>query len=287
MLGAVAGTGVVINGVPELVAGLRINNWLDAPALRLRPEDARPRLTTWIRQVVLHTTKGIPGGDDQRKQVFREGVGPFMDAAVACNRWWTKDPTPAGAHLVVDHDGQVSCCCDLATEAAQHAAHANQTSIGIEIFQGRDAEMYLGQLDAVVRLVDFLTRRFRIQRQIPHKYIGPVHRLESAKEIADVVGVLGHRDLTKRRGFGDPGDKIINLLGLAGYEPMNFDLREDMAEWRRRQSKLGLPKVDGVPGPSTCDALEAKGRPGDRHGRPHGLWVTRPGDQGSLPGLTS
>jgi hypothetical protein len=87
----------------------------------------------------------------------------------------------------------------------------------------------------------------------------------------EVIGVLGHRDTTKTRGFGDPGDKVINLLGLAGYEPMDFDQRKDMEEWRRRQTKLGLPKVDGVPGPMTCDALEARGRA-------HGLWVRRPGD---------
>jgi hypothetical protein len=279
------GTGVVINGVPELVPGLRVNNWLDKPGLRLGPGDFRPRKTKWIRQIVLHTTKGIPGGNDERKQVFHDGLGPFMDAALACTRWWTKSPEAAGAHLVVDHDGQISCCCDLQLEAAHHARHANQTSIGIEIFQGRDAEMYLGQLDVVVRLVDFLTRRFQIQRQIPHQYIGPVHRLESPDEIADVVGILGHRDLTKARGPGDPGNKIFNLLGMAGYEPMDFDQRQDMAEWRRRQSKLGLPKVDGVPGPSTCAALAAAGRPGDGRGRPHGLWVTRPGDQDHLPGL--
>jgi hypothetical protein len=280
------GSGVIINGVPELVPGLQITNWLDNSVLRLREgEDVKPRRTSWIRQVVLHTTKGIPGGDDQRKQVFKDGFGPFANAGEGCTRWWSKSPEAAGAHLIVDHDGQVYCCADLATEAAQHARHANQTSVGVEIYQGKDAEMYLGQLDRVVRLVDFLTRRFRIQRQIPHKYIGAVHRLESSTEIDDVVGVFGHRDLTKSRGFGDPGDKIINMLGMAGYEPMDFDQRKDMEEWRRRQSKLGMPKVDGIPGPATCDALAAAGRPGEGRGRPHGLWLTRPGDQATLPGL--
>lgn len=273
MLGPVsAHTGVIINGKRELVPGLQVTNWLDDPVLRLRRgEDFRVRRTTWIRQVVLHTTKGIPGGNDLRPQKIRPGLGPFTNAGEACSRWWSKSPEAAGAHLVVDFDGQVSCCVDLQTEAAHHARHANDTSIGIEIYQGRDAEMYEGQLDLVVRLVDFLTRRFGIQRQIPHQYVGPIHRLMDPQEIQDVVGVVGHRDLDNRRGRGDPGNRIMNLLGMAAYEPIDFDQRKDLEEWRRRQAKLGLPKPDGVPGPLTVAALLAVGRP-------HGLWVTRPGD---------
>lgn len=274
-------TGVIVNGKRELVPGLKITNWLDNPCLRLRKgEDFRSRKTKWVRQVVLHTTKGIPGGNDQRDQVILPGLGPFMDAGVACARWWSKSVESAGAHLVVDFDGQVFCCVDLETEAAHHARHANDTSIGIEIYQGRHAEMYEGQLEATVRLVDFLTRRFQIQRQIPHQYIGPVHRLMDHREIEDVVGVLGHRDLDNRRGRGDPGPRIMNMLGLAGYEPVDFDQRKDLEEWRRRQTRLGIPKPDGVPGPKTVAALLAMGKP-------HGLWISRPGDAAPAPPLTS
>jgi hypothetical protein len=264
------GTGVIVSGQREQVPGLSVENWLDNPVLRLRRhEDFRSRKTSWIRQVIIHTTKGIPGGNDQREQVIRPGLGPSQDAGQRCARWWTKSAESAGAHLIVDHDGEVFCCVDLEIEAAQHARHANDTSIGIEIYQGRDAEMYEGQLEATVRLVDYLTRRFGIQRQVPNRYVGPVARLMD--DVSDVVGVLGHRDLANNRGRGDPGSKIFYLLYGCGYEDMNYEVREDLEIWRRRQRDLGLAKADGVPGPQTAAALRALGRP-------HGLWVRRPDD---------
>jgi hypothetical protein len=267
------GTGLVIAGKRETVAGLDVSSWLDMPDLRLRKnEDFRQRNTTWIRQIVLHTTKGIPGGDDQRPQDIRAGLGPATDAGEAVARWWSKDPTPAGAHLVVDFDGRIYCCCDLFTEAAQHAKHANQTSVGIEIYQGREAELYEGQLDVVVRLCDALTRRFGIQRQIPHRYLGPVRRLMDSVE--DVVGVIGHRDLDRARGAGDPGSAVFYRLGLAGYEPWDFSLSEERDVWRRRQRDLGIDPADGIAGPVTVSRLREKGHA-------HGLWVSRPGDEGA------
>jgi N-acetyl-anhydromuramyl-L-alanine amidase AmpD len=39
-------------------------------------------------------------------------------------------------------------------ECAFHAGPVNDVSIGIEIYQGRDAEMYADQLAAVVRLAE-------------------------------------------------------------------------------------------------------------------------------------
>jgi hypothetical protein len=270
------GSGVIIDGQAELVPGIDVENWHDNPVLRLRKgQDFRDRKTDWIRQVILHTTKGIPGGDDNRSQDIRPGVGPPVHAGERCARWWSKDPEPAGAHLVVDFDGAVFSCVDLRREAAHHAKHANETSIGIEIYQGSAAELYLGQLEVVVRLCDWLTRRFGVQRQIPDLYRGPSRRLMDAKEIRDVVGVIGHRDCAASRGRGDPGDKIFYMLGAAGYEDLNFDNREDLDAWRRRQRDMGIQKADGIPGPQTVAALAALGRP-------HGMWVERPGDRAGL-----
>jgi hypothetical protein len=265
------GTGAIISGHREAVPDIDVENWQDNAVLRLRKgEDFRVRRTLWIRQVILHTTKGIPGGNDQREQVILPGFGPSCDAGQRCARWWTKSPESAGAHLVVDHDGAVFCGVDLQIEAAQHARQANDTSIGIEIYQGRDAELYEGQLEVTVRLVDWLTRRFGIQRQIPHQYAGPIDRLVT--DVSDVVGVLGHRDLATNRGRGDPGNAIMNRLGLAGYEDLNYEVREDLDIWRRRQRDMRVAKPDGVPGPQTVAKLRELGRP-------HGLWVRRPGDE--------
>jgi hypothetical protein len=265
------GTGAILNGHRVLVPGLDIENWEDNPILRLRKlEDFRTRRSDRVRQIILHTTKGIPGGNDQREQVIFPGLGHSQDAGERCARWWSKSPESAGAHLVVDHDGKVFCCVDLIREAAQHARHANDTSVGIEIYQGRDAEMYEGQLNVVVELCDWLTRVLGIQRQIPHRYVGASQRLSSPLKIGDVVGILGHRDLATSRGRGDPGPRVMNLLGLAGYEPLDFDQSEDLEVWRRRQRDIGL-KADGVPGPVTVAALR-------KLGRPHGMWIQRPGD---------
>src|SRR5260221_155843 len=62
--------GLVIKGVSEDVPDLSCTSWLDDPALRLKMgEDGAPRPpNTWIRAIVLHTTRGIPGGTDTRPQ---------------------------------------------------------------------------------------------------------------------------------------------------------------------------------------------------------------------------
>jgi hypothetical protein len=116
--------------------------------------------------------------------------------------------------LVVDHDGSAACLADLADEVSYHSGEVNEVSIGIEIYQGSDAELYEGQLESVVALVDYLTRRFHIQRQ----YQWPYHRRPAARIASgaqDVVGIFGHRDVTTNRGLGDPGDAIRRepLLG--------------------------------------------------------------------------
>lgn len=269
-------TGLVISGKPIPVHGLQIENWLDDPALRLDASDMRKRTqgeAAWIHLIVLHTTRGIPGGTDNRPQVVRPGFGVGRRAQDTV-KTWTLEDRGAGAHLIVQQDGVIACCADLRTEAAYHAGTANGPSIGIEIVQGGDAELYQGQLDTTVLLVDALTRIFGIQRQITHQYLGPIARFE--RSLDDVVGIVGHRDLTGRRGAGDPGNAIMNLLGLAGYEPMNFGLPDDgegdKSIWRRRQRDNGIDPADGVAGLATRTALAALGYPG-------GMFVPRPGDQ--------
>lgn len=268
------GTGLILNGKRIVVPGLDVTNWLDDSRFRLSKEDVRHRSSGWIRQVVLHATKGIPGGGDHRPQVIRPGFGPHVGAAERCARSWTGSSTVGGAHLVVDFDGQIIQFADLITEAAQHAGHANQTSIGIEIYQGGDAEMYEGQLEVVVRLVDACTGLLGIQRFIPHRYLGPSQRLMASME--DVVGVVGHRDITNRRGAGDPGSKIFYMLGAAGYPDVDYDRAEDREIVRRRQRELGIPHPDGIAGPQTVRVLrEAKSIPYMKGTRPLGLWTQR------------
>jgi hypothetical protein len=271
--------GVVINGQQVEVPGLVVANWHDDPRLRLRigekgqHNDGRARRTKWIRSIILHTTKGIPGGRDNRPQKILPGVGPTGSRAEAVASYWSTSDLASGAHLVCDFDGSWVCLADLATECAYHATTVNDVSIGIEIYQGSGAELYEGQLDSVVAMVDFLTARFGIQRQIPHQYRGPIPRLVEGG--ADCVGVFGHRDQTHRRGAGDPGDEIMRKLAAAGYEQFDFAGGEDLRIWSDRQRTVGGQVgskllVDGVPGPATVTALRQLEHPA-------GLWAAGKG----------
>ncbi|WP_394825044.1 peptidoglycan recognition family protein [Pendulispora albinea] len=214
--------GLILDGVAELVPGLECLSWHDDPALRLKigEDGARRPPGTWIRALVLHTTRGIPGGTDRRQQKILPGLGPARGTARSVNSWWSTNGKSAGAHLVVDFDGAVACLADLVTEQAYHATSVNPHTIGIEIAQGSDAELYEGQLNAVVRLVDWLTERFSIPRQIPDRYRGPLPVLQHGGR--DVVGVYGHRDQSAARGAGDPGDAVFEHLAAAGYERVDW-----------------------------------------------------------------
>jgi len=264
---------LIINGRECVVPGLTVVNFRDDPRLALRigqpdgSNDGKTRAgNAWIRLVVLHTTKGIPGGADKRSQDIRPGLGPSTDAGVRIARFWSTDPKSSGAHVVVDHDGVVCQLADLQLVSAYHAGHklVNADSVGIEIFQGSGAELYEDQLDAAATLVDALTLHLGIQRQIPDRYRGALDRFD----LRDSVGVVGHRDVSDNRGPGDPGDAIFDVLARRGYERFDFAAGKDLAAWRERQHELGVT-ADGIPGPKTSSALEARGHDG-------GLWVCAP-----------
>jgi hypothetical protein len=172
---------------------------------------------------------------------------------------------------VVDFDGKVFQTCDLITAAAYHCPGGwNAASVGIEVVQGPSAELYVGQLEVVVQVCDWLTRRFGIQRTIPHAYVGAVKRFLDGGP-RDFSGCAGHRDAARNRGPGDPGSKIFYMLGAAGYTPENVELSTDRDSVRRLQRELGVSPPDGIPGPQTIEALKAAGYK-------HGLLVERPGD---------
>lgn len=265
----------IINGalVPAPV-GLTVTNYKDDPRLRLRigqlggGNDGARRRTRWIRSIVLHTTKGIPGGSDQRPQKILPGLGPNLGKEFDVAKFWATSAKSAGAALVVDFDGSVGQLHDLETEAAYHTGNAvNDISIGIEIYQGSNAELYQGQLDKTADLVNFLTATFGIQRQIPHNYNGPIGRLDESGGF-NMVGVFGHRDITDRRGTGDPGDAIMAVLCARGYELFDFQRGEDVRIWAARQKMIGMSasEIDGIPGLKTTALLRALGYP-------DGIWM--------------
>ena len=272
-MGVSTGTGFIFAGQRRQVAGLDVINYLDNPVLRLRRgEDSKERPAgTWIRAIVAHTTKGLPSGAPL------PGFGPSVDAGERVARYWSSDGRNAGAHLVIDQDGSIFQMADMVTEIAFGCPKWNVGGVHIEMYQGRNGELYESQLGVCVAVIDLLTGVLGIQRQIPERYVGPVVRLVDGDEAA--TGVFGHRDLATNRGAGDPGSAIFNRLGAAGYDLFNYDLGIDREEWRRRQRSLGMASPDGIAGPATARAIRAATIiPGIKGTRPAGLWIQRPID---------
>lgn len=284
--------GLIIGGKEVEVPGVQIRNYKDDPKLALRVgrsdgandgEIPRDYPTTLI---ILHTTKGIPGGSDKRPQVLKPGFGPDTKAEDRTAQYWSTDPLHSGAHIVVDADGSVGCLADLKMVCAYHAGNrsVNHRSIGIEIYQGSDASLYASQLEVVAKIVDVLTIEFGIQRQIPTKYLNkPAPRLDKGGK--DCIGVVGHRDVSNNRGFGDPGDFIFDVLEQHGYERVDFYTDSDLELWKARQKeiaeKTGLHlTIDGIPGPGTRAALV-------QLGYKHGLWAFPPAESTAGGAITA
>jgi hypothetical protein len=243
-------SGLIISDKEVAVPGLDIINYKDNISLRLRSgEDKRNRNTRWIRSIVLHNTKNI-------ETIVKEGKGPFKDVGEKVANYWSTDGKCAGAHLVVDWDGTITCHADLLLDAAYHAGTMNENSIGIEIFEDDKGTVYGDQLEAVVNLVEWLCKRFGIQRQMPTTAsVQPIKRIITGGR--DCVGIFGHRHNTSAKRF-DPGFSIFQCFKNVGFKEFDFDKHEDLTFWIDIQRALGLV-VDGVPGPNTRDALQARG----------------------------
>lgn len=232
---------------------------LDPDDYRMRPRDA------WIRQIIVHTTKGM------WPQRVKPGYGPGGRDKVVAD-FWRKDPQHSAAQIVIDNDGSVVCLCDLALIAAHHATVSNPWSIGVEIYQEGGGGIFDAALGGAMLLVPRLCEIFEIAFQISSEpYAGtPLRRMINGGP--DCVGVFGHRDNTSRRGRGDPGDEFFVRMRAVGAEQFNFDLRGDRAAWKRRQGYLNatfpdsvkqatgeILLVDGIAGPKTIRAARTAG----------------------------
>src|SRR5271157_2338033 len=129
------GTGIVLSGQAIRLPDLDITNFLDDAKLTLALGDVRmrtPHERAFVHLIVMHSTLGIPGGSDPRPQTILPGFGPSTNGGERIVGSWTNDPArPGGAHFIVDFDGRIYCCADLAFQAAYHAQLANGCSVGI------------------------------------------------------------------------------------------------------------------------------------------------------------
>lgn len=239
---------------------------------QLDPGDYTRRPTTWVRQIILHTTGGL------WPQYVRAGAGTFGHARQIADMWSGRDRdggdrVHSAAQLVVDFEGTVACLCDLVYDEAYHAEGSNPFSVGIEMSTMPDGSIYEATLAATAALVDFLCWP---TLPIPRQYHGapyrnqPLLRMERTDASGrhqlggpNVVGVLGHRDNTSERGAGDPGNAVWIELAGRGFEGLDYSTDQDLSVGTRRQISLnrrgaGL-KVDGVVGPASLAAAEQLG----------------------------
>lgn len=263
-------SGLLINGIRYDVPGVQVIGPGDEPWAKLSAGDCRTRPTTWVRQITIHTTKGM------NPQHIKPGKGPGGRDKVVAD-FWRGDTNHSAAHLVVDNDGSILCLADLVKVEAYHATTVNEWSVGIEMYQEADGGIYEAVLDSTVRLVmrlcDLLGIPFQGEAR-PYVENGILQRLKNGGN--DAVGVFGHRDNAwdfKRngstRGRGDPGDFIFLRLRAAGMLLHRYDQQPipgDKLYWSKVQTELnkkyGLTLgTDGVCGPMTVAVL-----------RKYGLW---------------
>ena len=268
--------GLLVAGVVIPVEGVDVSNPVNSTWAKLSPDDYKRRKTSWVRAVVMHTTKGI------HPQHVKPGKGPGGKDKLLAD-FYRGDKDHNGAHLVADNDGTAACLVDLSTAAAYHATTANDWTVGIEIYQEADGGIYEAAIATAVRLARAVCDAFDIPFQIHsgvYRAGRIVERLRDGGK--DCVGIYGHRDQAWRfpwqlapeqrkkypdgyaaRGRGDPGDHIMLELARAGADCFDFDRDEDLTAWQRRQRKLNALgaklTVDGVAGPSTMDALRRLG----------------------------
>ncbi|MDQ3295056.1 MAG: N-acetylmuramoyl-L-alanine amidase [Myxococcota bacterium] len=247
---------LLVAGLEVSVPGLDIFSRRRTSWAKLDPGDFRMRRTSWVRQIILHTTKGT------HPQHVIPGKGPNGADKIVAD-FWRGDPEHSAAHIVIDRDGSVACLADLAAHCAYHATTSNDWSVGLELYQERNGGIYEAVLDAAVKLVPAICEILQIPFQIAgDDYAGkPIARMLTGGP--DCVGIFGHRDNTDRRGRGDPGDEIYRRLIDAGAEPLWFAQRDDIEAWSRRQRRLVLwgerLMVDGICGPSTLAAMRRRG----------------------------
>jgi hypothetical protein len=188
----------------------------------------------------------------------------------------------SGASLVVDLDGVAFCAGDIVRTAAYHARAINGRSVGIEMCTMPDGAITRATLHATALIVAALTHSampgsglLAIPALIPSRRYpnAPLRRLEVGGVESDglgLCGVIGHRDQTAQRGFGDPGDAIWRELSALGFEAVDYDGGEDIERGKRRQAALNVLDakhgntnsplvVDGVCGVASLAAMHRLG----------------------------
>jgi len=263
---------IVLNGEKVATPGLETVSWLDDPKVP-KTTDVNPR-TQWLRAIVMHTVHGKTGK-------LLPGLSKPSTRAESYAKYQASTSRDVSWDYTIDTDGTIVASNDPVKFYTWQATSVNPFTLGIELVQEDNGDLYEGQIAVAVQFLDVLTRELAdrghpIQRQVPMTADGKpvkgiVKRIEDSSQAKNFSGVVGHRNQTTNRGPGDPGDHIFNALLKAGYKGFNLDTNDDVVFWKDIQTRLGVTPADGIPGRATQAALL-------KAGYKHGLWVSRPGD---------
>lgn len=252
--------GLLINGQPVLVEGVRVLSPGELPWAHLSQEDFTTRLNR-PQMAILHKTIA----DDPELALAGKPPTGGAGGAQYTIEAWQKDPKSSAAQLVTGHDGTTVCLADLVRTCAWHGNQANLLSYGHELKEVVGGGYYPAAMTAVVLTTLRATRAMGIQWQCPVTYTGPLARFRNGG--SNLIGIFGHRDITDSRNRWDPGDDVFHALEMRHVEPFDFRAGQDLDVWAGRQKWLkGLGyypdgAIDGVPGPRTTAALRALGFP--------------------------
>ena len=210
-------TGLLINGVRYPVPGVPVITWADDPKRAPRATDGRVRVNA-PTGIVLHTSRGVPGG-------VREG-SRVSTRAEQLARYQASTPRDVSWHITVDSDGDVLQQADLSTWMAWHASSANGWTLGIECVQHPDSgDLWTKQLEALVSVCRTICAALSIPRTVPvdahgKPFSGVVKAWQEKGEGGQgkrFAGLVGHRNLTRNKGPGDPGDAVFMALLAGGF----------------------------------------------------------------------
>lgn len=264
---------IPINNKDYDVPGLDTISWKDGVYSWVKHiTDKSPRNRA-IKNIIAHTNEGL-------NSVLEQGFGPSTTIAENLVRYQVNTERQVSWDYTIDRNGTVYVQNDPVINYSWQAGFVNPSSVGFELVQVKREDgkrvLWSGQIDKTVLLIDFLTATLGIQRQIAWDKSNNKPCLTQIQRVIDsnnFYGILGHVNLTKDRGRGDPGEHIFNALRDAGYELFDVSLKEDLEVWKERQRSLGLSNADGIPGKQTVELIKSSGR------SKFGLWVSRPIDQ--------
>jgi hypothetical protein len=221
---------LVFDGAPLATPGRDTVSWLDDPKLphigARDSDDGFSRSAGSILAVVIHTSKGETGP-------LRTTPSAPSTKAESLARYQGRSSRDVSWHFTIDVDGTVVQSADPDVWACWHAGQVNGRTVGIELVQLDDLALYPAQLAAAAWLVELLCARYAIPRTVPvgpgcepwTRIIPELMRRPEGDSGASWRGVYGHRNCSRRRGAGDPGDHVVRALLATGFVGVAVDRR--------------------------------------------------------------